>query len=58
MTSRHDTCRSRLFARAAGDINCAAACLAISGCGNGLAKVSGQVTLDGQPLHGGKGDIA
>jgi hypothetical protein len=25
----------------------------ICGCGNGLAQVSGQVTLDGQPLRGG-----
>ena len=33
-----------------------AALLAFGGCGNGLAKVTGQVTLDGQPLHGGKGD--
>ena len=33
-----------------------AALLAICGCGNGLAQVSGLVTLDGQPLHGGKGD--
>jgi hypothetical protein len=30
--------------------------LAINGCGNGLAQVTGHVTLDGQPLHGGKGD--
>jgi len=28
----------------------------LSGCGNGLARVSGQVTLDGQPLRGG-GDV-
>ena len=28
--------------------------VALSGCGNGLAQVSGQVTLDGQPLRGGK----
>jgi hypothetical protein len=27
--------------------------LALSGCGNGLAQVSGVVTLDGQPLRGG-----
>jgi hypothetical protein len=33
-----------------------AACVTLSGCGNGLAQVSGLVTLDGQPLHGGKGD--
>jgi hypothetical protein len=24
------------------------------GCGNGLAQVSGQITLDGQPVRGGK----
>ena len=30
--------------------------LALGGCGNGLAQVTGLVTLDGQPLHGGKGD--
>jgi hypothetical protein len=29
---------------------------AASGCGDGLAQVSGVVTLDGQPLHGGSGD--
>jgi len=34
-----------------------AACVALGGCGNGLAQVSGQVTLDGQPLHGGNGDV-
>jgi hypothetical protein len=33
-----------------------AALVAFGGCGNGLAKVTGLVTLDGQPLHGGKGD--
>jgi hypothetical protein len=26
------------------------------GCGNGLAQVSGLVTLDGQPIQGGAGD--
>jgi hypothetical protein len=31
--------------------------LALGGCGNGLSQVSGQVTLDGQPVHGGKGDV-
>jgi hypothetical protein len=29
---------------------------ALNGCGNGLSHVSGQVTLDGQPLRGG-GDV-
>jgi hypothetical protein len=33
-----------------------AALLGLGGCGNGLAQVTGHVTLDGQPLHGGKGD--
>jgi hypothetical protein len=33
-----------------------AALLAFGGCGNGLSQVTGLVTLDGQPLHGGKGD--
>ncbi len=28
----------------------------LSGCGNGLAQVSGVVTLDGEPLRGGSGD--
>ena len=31
-------------------------CIALAGCGNGLAQVSGVVTLDGQPIHGGSGD--
>lgn len=34
----------------------AATFLALSGCGNGMSQVSGQVTLDGQPLHGGNGN--
>jgi hypothetical protein len=34
-----------------------AVCLLFSGCGDGLAQVSGQVTLDGQPLRGGTGDV-
>lgn len=32
-------------------------CVAISGCGNGLAQVSGLVTVDDQPLHGGNGNV-
>jgi hypothetical protein len=32
-------------------------CVAISGCGNGLAKVSGTVLVDDQPLHGGNGNV-
>jgi hypothetical protein len=31
------------------------AALSLSGCGNGLSKVSGQVTIDGQPVDGSKG---
>lgn len=31
---------------------------ALSGCGNGLADVSGTVTLDGQLLRGGQGVVA
>ncbi|HEY4234111.1 MAG TPA: hypothetical protein VGM76_11835 [Lacipirellulaceae bacterium] len=34
-----------------------APCLALSGCGNDLAQVSGQITVDGQALHGGSGDV-
>src|SRR5262245_16132973 len=34
----------------------ALACGMASGCGSGLAEVSGVVTLDGQPLRGGSGD--
>jgi hypothetical protein len=33
-----------------------ALCVSVIGCGNGLAKVSGVVTIDGRPLHGGTGD--
>lgn len=43
--------------RAAGLLSAMMACAFTSGCGNGLAQVSGQVTLDGQPLRGGKGDV-
>lgn len=42
--------------RLAGACVVLATCFTFSGCGNGLAQVSGQVTLDGQPVHGGKGD--
>lgn len=34
-----------------------AACLLQSGCGNGLAQVSGQILVDGKPLHGANGDV-
>lgn len=44
------------LSRWAGACTALAICFSFSGCGNGLAQVSGQVTLDGQPLHGGKGD--
>src|SRR5262245_47199426 len=42
------------FRRWAGWSAVAVGIIALAGCGNGLAQVSGQVTLDGQPLHGGK----
>ena len=42
--------------RVTGALSALAVSLVVSGCGNGLAHVSGQVTLDGQPLHGGNGD--
>lgn len=32
-------------------------CIALAGCGNGLAQVSGLVTVDDQPLHGGNGNV-
>jgi hypothetical protein len=35
-------------------VSISAACVLLSGCGNGLAQVSGQVTLDGQPVRGGR----
>jgi hypothetical protein len=38
-------------------LSVAALCPGLLGCGNGLAQVLGQVTVDGQPLHGGNGDI-
>jgi hypothetical protein len=40
--------------RVAGLLSITSTCLTLSGCGNGLAQVSGQVTLDGQPLRGGR----
>jgi hypothetical protein len=43
--------RWNLFAHAA-VVGCLV--VATSGCGNGLARVSGQVTLDDQPLAGGQ----
>ena len=51
----HDKSIVRLW-RLIGVCLSSAFCLSLSGCGNGLAQVSGQVTLDGQPVHGGKGD--
>jgi hypothetical protein len=42
--------------RIAGAVCATMLCIALCGCGSGLADVSGQVTLDGQPLHGGNGD--
>ena len=46
-----------LYRRLACALLAAVVCIGLSGCGNGLAQVSGQVTLDGQPLHGGHGDV-
>ncbi len=43
--------------RIAGAMLLSFACVATSGCGDGLAKVSGQITLNGQPLKGGRGDV-
>lgn len=56
MTFTRDDFISNLW-RVAGLLSMAAVCLALSGCGNGLAQVSGQVMLNGQPLRGGKGDV-
>jgi hypothetical protein len=41
--------------KAAGLLLATALLLPFNGCGNGLASVSGTVTLDGQPLRGGNG---
>ena len=49
--------RVSVLGRIAGVAAMLAACFVLSGCGNGLAQVSGQVTLDGQPLRGGSGDV-
>jgi hypothetical protein len=46
-----------LYRRLACALLAAVLCIGLSGCGNGLAQVSGQVTLDGQALHGGHGDV-
>lgn len=53
------SCRQQLsmIRRAACLLAVMAACVVVGGCGNGLANVSGQITLDGQPLRGGKGDV-
>src|SRR6185295_9374882 len=42
--------------RTAGLVLFSSACVAFCGCGNGLAQVSGLVTLDGQPI-GAKSDV-
>src|SRR5690349_19597689 len=44
------------FGRFATVLAISAASLVLSGCGNGLAKVSGKVTIDGQPVDGSKGN--
>ena len=49
-------CSVALFRRALGLGLAAIVLIAMAGCGNGLAQVTGQVTLDGQPIQGGKGD--
>ena len=43
------------FLRFAVGFSLATVSLLLSGCGNGLANVSGQVTIDGQPVDGSKG---
>ena len=45
------------YRRIAAALAVAAVCLLLGGCGNGLAQVSGQVTLDGQPIRAGEGDV-
>jgi hypothetical protein len=49
---QHSRCR-----RIAAALTASAVCLLLSGCGNGLARVSGQVTLDGQPIRAGAGNV-
>jgi hypothetical protein len=46
--------RTRANWRIAGILTVCATCLAVTGCGDGLGRVSGQVTLDGQPIRAGK----
>jgi len=48
--------RSLIIHRVLALVAMAVVSVALPGCGNGLAQVTGQVTLDGQPIHGGKGD--
>jgi len=49
--------RVSILWRIAGGLSTVAICLVISGCGSGLARVSGQVTMDGEPLRGGSGNV-
>jgi hypothetical protein len=56
MTARRDQSTTRLR-RVAGLLVVSLSFVALNGCGNGLAQVSGQVTLDGNPLRAGK-DVA
>ncbi|HEX4412218.1 MAG TPA: hypothetical protein VH107_01230 [Lacipirellulaceae bacterium] len=52
------TFKTRRIQRQAASLSAAVlCCVAITGCGNGLAKVSGHVTVDDQPLHGGNGNV-
>jgi hypothetical protein len=56
MDSGRPRVRSRLW-RWVAPLSVVPTCIFLTGCGNGLATVSGQVTLDGQPIHGGNGDV-
>ena len=51
--TRHGTRSPRRFWSVAGSFSLILALLAIPGCGNGLASVTGTVTLDGKPVEGG-----
>jgi hypothetical protein len=51
LSSGNRTCASW---RIAGVLTVCAACLAATGCSDGLGRVSGQVSLDGQPIRAGK----
>jgi hypothetical protein len=42
------------LARLTASVASLAALMTFAGCSDGMARVKGQVTLDGQPVHGGK----